>query len=176
MRSALILGDAAGVHVEAAEAQCLFSPDVVIAVNNIGITWPHVDHWVTLHIDDCPNWCGLAEAVRRRALAGLNTPTTWAHKPARGVDRHTEDWTGGSGLLAVKIAIFELGIERVVLGGMPMSDAVPHFYTSEPWRQAPRYHRGWIAHHKEIAPFVRSMSGWTREQFGPPDKQWLAAA
>ena len=162
----LILGDAAGVHAEAAEAMRLLTFDAVFAVNNIGIAWPHVDVWATLHPEAVVNWCGLARGLELRERAGLNRPATWAHKPWLGVDMATPDWGGSSGLFAVKVAL-ECAFDAIVLAGIPMSDG-PHFYHDEPWKEMPRYRRAWQARAEELRPFVRSMSGWTREMFGAP--------
>lgn len=163
----LILGDADGVRDEAAEAMRRRRFDAVFAVNNIGIDWPHVDVWASLHPEAVENWCGLGRGLQLRANAGLNRPETWAHKPYRGVDRSTPDWGGSSGLFAVKVAL-EAGFDEIVLAGIPMSET-PHFYTDRPWNHAPRYRRAWEARIEELRPVLRSMSGWTKEMFGAPD-------
>lgn len=174
VRTALVLGDAACVHVDATAALKLFTPSAIAAANNIGIEWQgHLDFWFTLHPGACIDWIGIRDAVARRTKAGRNKPEVWAHKAAPAIDKTTPDWGGSTGLLAVK-GLLELGFERIVLAGVPM-DTSPHFYNGQPWRQVERYRQAWKAHLHEIAPFVRSMSGWTADLLGKPDADWLAS-
>src|SRR5262245_50020308 len=132
--NALILGGAAGVHDEAARAMGLFEPDVVLAVNNIGIDWPGwIDHWVTLHPLKTGNWPGMLEALRQRLADGRNKPLTWSHRHMPGIDCISHpDWGGSSGLLAVKVALVDLKCRRAVLAGMPLENG-PHYFGT-PWR------------------------------------------
>lgn len=173
--SALILGDAKCVYDDADAALELFTPDIVAATSNIGSTWDgRVDHWFTLHPAPCTDWVGIEEATRRRILDKRNLPVIWSYKAARGIDRvTTPDWAGASGLLAVK-GMRELGCAKIVLAGVPMTKGGGHYYDQKEWMQAEHYHKGWMNHLQEIAPFVRSMSGWTRELLGLPDPSWLA--
>jgi hypothetical protein len=171
--TALVVGDAACVDADVEAALALFEPDAVAATNNMIIRWPQrLDYAVTLHPDACPNWVGIQKAIRQRREAGLNTPETWAHKAHPGVDRFTKDWRGSTGLLAVKV-LREEGFERIVLAGVPMSASEAHFYSSERWRTANAYHKGWLDHRSELAPYIRSMSGWTRTMFGEATRQWI---
>ena len=173
MTSALLLGDANCVFDDAEAALKLFTPDLVAACNNIGIRWEgHVDHWMTLHPRQCADWEGIELAVNRRVREGRNKPITWGHKAAPGIDRTTDDWLGSTGLFAVK-ALIEIGCNKIVLAGVPMTEDGAHYYSKHKWVQAPRYHRGWTKHQKEIAPYVRSMSGWTGHTFGAPDEAWF---
>lgn len=174
MLRALVLGDAATVRAEAAVALAMFEPDAICATNNIGIDWEcRLDYWCTLHPEPCPNWPGIVVALQRRLAAGRNRPQIWSHKPATGIDRHTPDWKGSTGLLCVK-ALREEDFGRIVTAGVPMSADGGHYYNEHGWAQAPRYHDGWRAHLKEVAPFVRSMGGWTQELLGAPTPGWLA--
>lgn len=171
--TALVVGDAACVDADVEAALALFEPDAVAATNNMIIRWPQrLDYAVTLHPDACPNWVGIQKAIRQRREAGLNTPETWAHKAHPGVDRFTKDWRGSTGLLAVKV-LREEGFERIVLAGVPMSASEAHFYSSERWRTANAYHKGWLDHRSELSPYIRSMSGWTRTMFGEATRQWI---
>lgn len=175
MPTALILGSGACVHKDAEEALSLFSPDFVAATNNIGLDWPgDVHHWFTLHPRPTKDWPGIEVARKRRVRLGRNDPVTWAHKPDRGIDRVTADWRGSTGLLAVKGMLIELGCTTIVLAGVPMSSGERHYNLGEEWRHAPRYYIGWKQNHQEIAPFVRSMSGWTKQLLGEPTREWLS--
>jgi hypothetical protein len=172
---ALVLGSAATVFADAEAALKVFTPTVVAACNNIGIDWEgRVHHWFTLHPAKTEDWPGIQEAKRRRRLAKRNTDiVTWSFKAAKGIDRVTEDWGGSTGLLAVK-GLLEIGFGKIVLAGVPMTILAGHYNQKPEWRKAEMYHRGWHKHLKEIAPFVRSMSGWTQKLLGAPTKQWLA--
>ncbi len=173
MRIALLLGDAACVHADAAAAYAMLKPDAIAATNCIGFDWPgRVDYWFTLHPKSIGVWPGMPGALRRRENAGLNRPQTWAHKSGLGIDRHTPDWGGSTGLLAVK-GLRQLRFNRIVLAGVPMSPEQNHYYEGTGWSHATHYRKGWREHRDEIAPFVRSMSGWTREIFGAPTAEWL---
>jgi hypothetical protein len=50
-----------------------------------------------------------------------------------------------------------------------------HITRHKPWHAAPGFIRGWHRHTGEIKPFVRSMSGWTKDQLGEPTFLWLLA-
>ena len=174
MITALLLGDARCVLEDAAAALDMFSPDVVGALNNIGITWKgKVDHWFTLHPTSCEDWVGIEEAVRRRKINGGNIPATWSYRHDRAVDYVREDWQGGSGLFGIRCMKVDLHIDRIVLAGCPMTRAGGHFYNQYEWRQAEDYYRGWYKHREEIAPHVRSMSGWTQGLLGAPTPEFF---
>lgn len=175
MKRCLILGDARNVRADAAGAFELFTPDAIFATNNIGLHWEgQVDFWVTLHPMPCHDWVGMASALEKRAQAGRNAPECWAHNHKGGVPNRSSDWGGSTGLLAVKIAR-EKAFDKIVLAGVPMSSELGHFYDKKPWGSANGFRRAWQSRVKMIGPFVRSMSGWTRELFGEPTAEWLAA-
>jgi hypothetical protein len=174
---ALVLGCAECVWADAAAAAKLFEPDAVFAVKAMIAHWPdRIDYAVTLHPEM------LADFLRRRCDAGLPMAMqTWAHsrrgprgKPWSTVDRTTEDWAGSSGLLAVKIAREE-GFDKIVLAGIPMEAAAGHVDRRKNWIAAHAFRRSWERRRDLLAPYVRSMSGWTKELFGPPTPEWLAA-
>lgn len=179
MTSALVLGDANTVWADAEAALSLFEPDIVIACNNIGREWKgRVDHWCTLHPAGCKkDWKPVRYEFEARQKAGRNRPVIWAHKNFQDfVDNAVSDWGGSTGLFAVKVARVHLGVDRIVLAGIPMSSEGAHYYTDRAWVQAHLYYKGWKNHLDEIAPYVRSMSGWTRELLGAPTQAWLTSA
>lgn len=173
--TALVLGDARCVRDDLGRALQLFTPDAIAATNNIGLSYEgRVDYWVTLHPRRCPDWPGMAVAFAQRIAEGRNRPQTWGHAVCKDFtfDRTTSDWKGSTGLLCVKV-LLEEGFERIVLAGVPMSKYEGHYYNAVPWHQAERYHDGWRGNLSRIRPYVRSMSGWTRDLLGEPDKAWL---
>lgn len=74
--------------------------------------------------------------------------------------------TGSSALLGVLSAISQ-GYKKIVLCGCPMEG-------KSAWTPSYKvFQRGWIRKSKEVAPFVRSMSGWTASFLGSPSKEWI---
>lgn len=172
--TALILGNARTMEDEANKLYELFEPDIVIGCNNAGMDWQdHVDHLFTLHPTKTDNWPGVREAVRRRRISGRNIPITWSNRAERGIDYVIPDWRGSTGLLAVNGALNYLECRAIVLAGVPMAAEFGHYGRQGNWKAANLYRKGWKERRHEIAPFVRSMSGWTRELFGEPTLEWL---
>ena len=172
---ALVIGGAETAFAEAT-AVCELagfeaSPaNAVFAVNDMIAAYPHVvDHAVTLHPHKLMGW------LRERHKAGFAPPLrSWCHrnKQAHFTD-WSADWGGSSGLLAVKIAR-ELGFNRIILCGVPMTVQGGHFRRHQRWVSAFGFRPAWERHAAELRPYVRSMSGWTREIFGaPPGAHWL---
>ena len=128
----------------------------------------YIDHAVTLHPDKLQLW------LPRRRAAGFNVPDkVWAHREYAGaVTDWTRDWAGSTGLFCAKVAR-ELGFVHIILCGVPMTEEASHFIRNEPWHHANGFIRGWNAHLEELRPYVRSYSGWTKEQLGEPTEQWL---
>lgn len=177
---ALVLGGASCVWEDVRGVESLVGgpwPGVVVAINDAGVAWRGaVDHWVTLHPEKMAEW------RRQREAFGLPPAGThWCHKLDRRAERIDRSYSGNvrmvggsSGLLAVGVALDELGC-RSVLCGVPM-DERPNEFTGRPWGPFSRYREAWRRSAERLAPHVRSMSGWTRELFGPPDEAFLAEA
>ena len=81
-------------------------------------------------------------------------------------------WGGSSGLLATRVAVADLNSPKVVLCGVPQDDRA-HFDRPGKWRHADSFVESWEAIVPRIRDRVRSMSGWTREVFGAPTREWL---
>jgi hypothetical protein len=170
--TALCLGGAAGVWAEAADAKRLFTPDVIIASNHAGrdLEGP-LDHWCSFHVELMPAWIAAREAAGRPP-AGRLWSVERRFLASTTLDVHrVKNWGGSSGLLAVTVAL-ELGCTHVVLAGTPLDIAAAHYDDPKPWRDAGQYRRAWLAH-RTLMTGVRSMSGWTREILGAPDREWL---
>lgn len=146
----------------------------VMAVNRSGVHYAgRINHWVTMHPEFLGAW------MEARAVSfGPEQFTTWAQSEGDDIDHAVTDIEprGSSGLFAVRVALQCLGCERVVLAGMPIDDR-PHFYDADGKRSGPpfRYYMpDWLrARRREFKGRVRSMSGWTGEVLGLPDKEWL---
>ena len=152
----------------------------VVAVNRAG--WLYLDPivlWVSIH-----GPCLVSYIEQRRALGADMNFTAYGNFAENEESGDVIRWNrpnggGSSSLFATRIAL-EIGYERVVLAGVPLEGATTisdHDGTEivEEWSAAGFgvYHGGWKKAHDEIARYVRSMSGWTRETFGEPTAEWL---
>ncbi len=127
-----------------------------------------IAHAITLHPDKLRIW------IPRRKANGFNDPPKiWAHRNYEGlVTDWTRDWSGSTGLLCVKIAR-EMGFVHVIACGVHMTVDANHFVRKQPWNAAHGFRRGWTPRIRELAPYLRSMGGWTQETFGAPTEDWL---
>lgn len=172
---AAVLGGANCVWDDLAALRALTKVDVIIATNDAGAHFAEpVDHWVTLHAEKLSVWMG------ERAQRGYPPASrVWVHDRAPrtvpGIDGYDKlaDWGGSSGLFAVQVAL-SLGLERVVLCGVPMEGTYGHFFDPGRWQWAVRYRSAWQQRIAFIAETTRSMSGWTAEILGKPDEVWLS--
>lgn len=173
MTIALVLGGARCVYDDIAAAQKLVTTDIVVAVKDIGITWPTPHYWATLHPERVPK--ELAE--RRRS--GLPDPIaiyTYNKRIPKGIDLpyHVVDLKGGSsGLLGVMVAL-EVA-DKAVVCGVPLDPRQPHYRRpkKQGWPPATMYRIAWKQVHSKLKDRVRSMSGWTRELLGEPTAEWV---
>lgn len=175
MQVAAVLGGARSVWEDLDRLKLMRMPDVIIATNDAGAAYTgEVHHWATLHYEKLPEWEKLRK--ERSLPPALNL---WVHEEAR-VGRgqpdlyagRLADLGGSSGLFAVQVGR-TLGLERIVLCGVPMDSEDGHFFDHHRWEFATRYRQAWTRHQEEFAPFVRSMSGWTKGLLGEPDEVWL---
>lgn len=182
MTTALVLGGADTLHEDI--ARYAGPVDGVVACNEAGIEWAgELDAWATLHprLLDARGW--------RQARADRGYPAAralYCHASAQDPvasdfirtqlelpgQRHMH--SGSSGLLAVKVALIDLGFDRAILFGIPMT-AAPHLNGRTNWT-GPRnpvdgFRIAWLDLDREIASRIRSMSGWTRVLFGAPEPQ-----
>jgi hypothetical protein len=172
---ALVVGGSAAVRGELEDARALMRSlalrATILAVNDMIALLDSVDHAVTLHPLKLDVW------LARRAAAGFAPAAqVWCDRRHRLVTRISSDWKGSSGLLATKIARCELGFAKILLAGVPMRADAGHVVRGRRWDACAAFLRYWHVHKAELAPFVRSMSGWTAETFGAPDAAWLRAA
>ncbi len=157
---------------ETAKALCVATGKsyAVFACNSILATLPGIiTHGITLHPDLWQGWRSLRERTGHPMPLRL-----WAHRPYPLFTDYTKDWQGSSGLFAVKIAR-ELGYTHIILCGIPMTAEGRHFVREQLWHEADGFRKGWARVQGSLRPFVRSMSGWTKEHFGFPDPAWLVA-
>lgn len=169
--SALIIGGANTLEADRREAERLFSPDLIIGCNHAARDEPgRIDHFVSMHGELIPKWLEARRKFRRPEPGAV-----WhaRHRPclAEGA-RPIESWGGSSGLLCVAVA-WHLGVERIVLAGIPMVKTARHYDDERYWNEARQYWPAWERRQEQLRERVRSMSGWTRDLLGPPTEAWL---
>jgi hypothetical protein len=142
-----------------------WTPELVVATNDAIAAYSHrIDHAATLHPEKLVGW-----RLDRWRNGGNGEYLTWSRRNPELVDRILTGWNqGSSGMFAVGVAL-EMGAERVVLAGVPMTET-PHFHSPAPW-EGVRHHRdAWEKRADEMRGRVVSCSGWTRELLGGPDE------
>ncbi len=181
MRTALVLGGAANVWADLEAALDLGEFSGVITCNDVTVAYPGpIDACCSLHASSWGRWLADREA------RGFPCPgKVLGHLDAKGIrqseaDGYVEfrfpgqDRSGSSGLFALKVALIDMGFDRAVLCGVPMTAEQGHFFDARQWRGARAHRKGWEQALPHIADKARSMSGWTRELLGAPTKEWLA--
>jgi len=169
MTVALILGGADCVYRDFEAALDLGEFDGVVGANHVGITWPGIfDAWVSLHPDRLKRpWVA---SRRRRGLPDHKAVITSEETERRFPGQEN---AGSSGLFAVKVALVDLGFDRVVLCGVPLTRTA-HFDDPTDWKYAESYHEGWTQALPHIRDRVRSFGGFTQQLLGAPDAAWIA--
>jgi hypothetical protein len=77
-------------------------------------------------------------------------------------------YSGSSSFLGAQAAV-GMGYDRIVLCGCPMQGN----NNSKSKAKYERFQVGWKKYGHLLQGKVRSMSGWTKEYFGPATKEWL---
>lgn len=177
MRVALVLGGGSGLQADVAAYGGKF--DGVVACNDAGMWWPGaLDGWVSLH----PQFWESRGWRKSREDSGYPAPANfYAHENARNLipDKIVktdyrfpgQQHSGSSGLFAAKVALVDLGFDRVVLCGVPMTKT-PHFWDKNQinWHPAESFRNQWLDLPQEYLDRMRSMSGWTKVLLGPPER------
>jgi hypothetical protein len=171
-RLALILGGAVCVWDDLERFRVLWPHDcVTIATNETGWLYPgRLDYWISLH----PENFARKKWLMKRPAKDYRTVSHRSRKDMP-IDLILEHWgAGSSGLYAVTLAEY-LKAPAAVLCGVPLDDqgnvdGRPHWAMKE----VNTHRQGWEKQRDRIAPWVRSMSGWTRDLLGEPTAEWLA--
>lgn len=183
MTTCLVLGGAACLHDDLA---AYTGPvDAVGAVNDAISEWPgELDFACSLHprfMVQGPSW------LKVRADRSYPAPRTLychaaAKEPLPPHITRTElelpgqgaGQSGSSGLLAAKVALVDLGYDRVVLCGVPMTPT-PHIDGATNWSDKPDrspclgFRNAWLEVDEEYRRRMRSLSGWTAVLLGKPE-------
>jgi hypothetical protein len=176
---AVVVGGAIGVMDEVKQTVGLLGdmPTRWFVANDMIPRFPLACTAVTLHPMKLAGWLGAREQ------AGFPKPDEcWAHSrgdarnPWAAVTHVADDWRGSSGLFGVAVAR-QLGFGRIILCGVPMSAEGGHFLRgSGRWNAQASFLLAWQARRAQLAPYVRSWSGWTAEAFGRPSHAFLEAS
>jgi hypothetical protein len=75
----------------------------------------------------------------------------------------------------VTVAILALGLNKIVLAGVPLVADEAHYFDQRRWTEAERYKPHWDRYLHLMRNRVKSMSGWTRQLLGAPDADWINA-
>lgn len=176
MTIALCLGGAASIRDDWTAALDLGAFDFVVACNDAMTVWPgRLDVVVTLHPEKLQGWRdqrranGYPDAARY--LVHGDSPPEWTELAEFRFPGQND--SGSSGLFAAKVALIDLGADRAVLAGIPLTRE-PHFFDTRQWEAAVGYRAVWDALRPEYCARIRSMSGWTSHFLGLPTAEWIA--
>jgi len=176
---ALVLGGASSLWDDLARLEEIVGrpwPWKVYAVNQAGHAFPDpIDYWVSLHQENMLGW------MARREANGFDTDfEVWGGDWRTSSKDSDKDWVddvipvrlvGSSGFHAIEIALHH-GRDRIVGAGIPM-DPRPHFHSKGPWHHALTHQKAFLESVDLWNDRFRSLSGWTRDTFGGPDREWL---
>lgn len=181
MSSAIIVGRARGALAEYSTACSLGDFDFVIVIGKMIVSFPdRIDHAVSFHAELFDRW------ALRREHAGLQHAKCYWGATYKGRNlghaktrvrplRYAKCVGGSSGFLATEgVALRTLGVDRVVLAGVPMLASAGHEGDAGgSWDEADHYWATWEEYMPRLLGRVRSMSGRTRDALGYPDKEWM---
>ena len=175
MSWSLVLGGAACVYDDLKRAKALLGePDIIIAVKDIWVEYPKVDHVATYHIERIPR-----ELAKRRALGYEDPKCVWTYQFFRHPKislpvKYIRTTGGSSGYLGALVGL-EVS-DKVVLAGVPMDPTMPHFHNrkyGKPWKDGIAYLKQWHDNKTKLLGRVKSMSGFTKDLLGEPTLEWL---
>lgn len=175
VKRCLVLGSANTLRSDLRAALELSEFEGVVACKGAGLEWRgNLDAWVSLHPDRLPR-----DIAWRRELGYPDAARTYGHIAAPGASHHTEykfpkqKTSGSSGLFGIKVALIDLGFDRVVLCGIPLMREEGRIDGKVRWSGAEAFKKGWHEALPHLENRVRSMSGWTKQLLGSPTPEWL---
>jgi hypothetical protein len=127
-------------------------------------TWP-IQYVVTNHFEDIP------QIHHRRRLMGGNLDFKLvSYKKHPNVDFSLEplyEGPSGSSAIVGVLAALQMGYEKVILCGCPLTGKA---FEGNPYEA---FRAGWEYHKEKLLGKVVSMSGWTKTLLGAPTEDWL---
>lgn len=147
----LIIGDAPCKSEDVIRALKIFNRFDVCCINRAGLWYPNeFKHWFSWHSPELIGW------AEKRPGARLHT--TYQHD---GVELHSVKRPyGSSTMAAIQVMLECFGYHKAVLAGCPQDG---------PYR---RFCSEWDQLH-DLKHRIRSMSGYTKQLFGTPTREWL---
>jgi hypothetical protein len=185
MKPAVVVGSAPCVHEDFTQAHALFPAWPLIVVNWAGLRHlGPIAFWASIHRRL------IYRAIKMRKNRGgdmkfhayikippgekiqrVDAPTKIKpFKPKMG--------SGSSGLFAVEVAL-KLGYDRLLLCGIPLEgdhslqvndQEEERIRFGKPFVES--FRKAWLNNYDTLKPVIRSMSGWTKEQFGGVE-EWI---
>lgn len=187
LQIAIVLGGAETLWRDFDDARNLFdcyapldAPEpIIIATNRAGVDFPVAfDHWATYHQELMPHWisCRLEKDFPFRDDLKYWTVRRQLRSPVNNIDWNLVEPIGGSsGMIGTQVGL-EVA-DRVIICGVPL-DPLKHYHSfnkNEPWTECDAHRHAWKRRVDEYKPRVRSMSGWTQEMLGGPDREFFNA-
>lgn len=177
-RRCLVLGSAKCLWDDVNAALDISEFDGVVAAKHAGVVWPgKLDAWVSLH----PERFG--QIIAQRKAAGFPpAPRLFGHEratPRQGLELtqyrfEGQKTSGSSGLFAAKVALEDLGYDRAVLCGIPLTKSDGRLDNVALWHGAVAiFQAGFNEALPRINHRLCSMSGWTMHLLGRPTAKWL---
>lgn len=178
-RICLVLGSASCVREDVEAALKIGRFDGLIVVNEMIARWPGpVTAAATLHPEHLKKWLDRRASARFPSPKHVAISKRWREALPTGVDIVTDSCApgqvsaGSSGLFAVKVALFDLGFDKALCCGVPLTQT-PHVGERIGWAAASIHQGGWVEAKAALDGRVKSMSGWTGELLGKPDREWF---
>lgn len=178
LRRCLVIGSSKNWQ-EDVDAACKIAEfNHFILVKRTGIIWPYkIDAWVSLHGDT------IQSMYNDRMKRGYPQPEriySWEKTNRSKCVTHSgnylfpgQTFSASSGIYGVKVALYDLAFDRVVMCGIPLDPSFGRFDHNENWQYAKTFIRGF----NQVLPLmkekVRSMSGYTQKHLGAPTIEWL---
>lgn len=143
-----------------------YSWDIMV-INDMGLYFPgRFTHWISLH----PSNFSL---YRQYCIKNCHTHS---REPAPFVDYawYIYNRSGSGGMFALKVATL-MGYNKIILCGMPLTNGKRFFdqYNMQHSFDCSTIRDPWKEQKDIFEEFTRSMSGYTKELFGEPTKEWL---
>lgn len=178
-RTAVVCGNAQGVFEQMEYVLSSESDPVVVAVNDVGMFLPRLDHWVSLHSDQFSAWRAVRWLQRRQEVEAVRYHGVDAkHQVDYAWELLTPSLLALSGYFALQVAYLG-GAGKIVMCGCP-GDQTRRFFEVGPRVDGFGYGQGptlsdngvkqqLISEMRRLPKMkekIRSMSGWTKQFFG----------
>lgn len=137
-------------------------------IGAIGLDCPYegdIEYFFTYHPNDIKQY----NEKRKQKGLSLNYTIVSHVFDKDNIVSQTEPWESPSGSSAMLGTLFSMriGYEKIVLCGCPLEGNNDKGFSYKPFR------KGWMTRKDKVVNKVRSMSGWTAEFLGKPEKDWF---